>query len=235
MTAGDAAAAAPARAAAVRRALAAAGDPAKAPAMQAYMKSDMPYRGVQTSARRRLVGEILQGMPFTGRADWEATIDELWDGAGYREERYAAVDLAGHRSAAAWQDPAAIPRYDHWAVTGAWWDHVDAVAIHRIGPVLRAYREPLTPIVRRWITDPDLWRRRTSILCQITAKGETDVGLLTDSIVPNMADPDFFIRKALGWALREHAKTDPAWVRAFVAEHRESLSPLSYREATKHL
>ena len=223
------------RVAAVRAALAAAGDPDKAPGMQAYMRSEMPYRGVQATRRRHLVEAVLREMPFSGRHDWEATLDSLWDEAGYREELYAAVDIAGHRSAAGWQDPAAVPRYDRWVVTGAWWDHVDAIAIHRIGPILTAHRTELTPLVRSWIADADLWRRRTSILCQIKAKAATDVALLRDAIVPNLADPDFFIRKAIGWALREHAKTDPAWVGAFVEQHRESLSPLSYREATKHL
>ena len=124
---------------AVRAGLAEARRSAKAPGMQAYMKSAMPYRGVQTKPLRAVVAEVVRHHPFTGRADWEATIDALWDGASYREERYAAVELSGHRSAREWQDPAAVPRYDHWVVTGAWWDHVDAVAIHRIGPILRAH------------------------------------------------------------------------------------------------
>ena len=224
-----------ARVAAVRVGLAAAADPAKAPGMRAYMKSTMPYRGVQTAPRRRLVARVVDLHPFADRVDWERTIDVLWDGAAYREERYAAVDLAGHTSARSWQDPDAVPRYDLWVVTGAWWDHVDAVAIHRIGPILRSHRAELTPMVRRWIGDADPWRRRASIICQVGAKEETDADLLAGAIVPNLADRGFFIRKAIGWALREHAKVDPDWVRRFVAVHEGELSPLSYREATKHL
>ena len=90
-------------------------------------------------------------------------------------------------------------------------------------------------MVRGGIDDLDRWRRRASIICQVGAKAETDVDLLGDAIVPNLADRDFFIRKAIGWALREHAKTDPDWVRRFVSTHRGELSPLSYREATRHL
>ena len=75
--------------------LAEAGDPAKAPGMRAYMKSTMPYRGVMTTPRRRLGAMVVDLDPFTDRADWEATVDTLWDGATHREERYAAVDLAG--------------------------------------------------------------------------------------------------------------------------------------------
>jgi 3-methyladenine DNA glycosylase AlkD len=219
----------------IRVGLAEAGDPARAPGMQAYMKSTMPYRGVMTKPLRALVAEVMAGHPFADRADWESTVDMLWDGATHREERYAAVDLAGYRSARVWQDPAAVPRYDHWVVTGAWWDHVDAVAIHRIGPILRSHRPELTPVVRRWIEDPDLWRRRASIICQVGAKADTDIDLLAGAILPNLGDRDFFIRKAIGWALRDYARTDPDWVRRFVAAHRGRLSPLSYREATRHL
>ena len=224
-----------ARVDAVRAGLARLADPEKAPGMQAYMKSAMPYRGVQSRALRALLAEVMEVHPFAGRTDWEATLDALWEDARYREERYAAVNLAGDRSARPWQDPAAVARYDHWVVTGAWWDHVDAVGIHRIGPILRSHRPEMTPMVRAWIGDADQWRRRVSIICQVGAKAETDLDLLGDAIVANVADRDFFIRKAIGWALREHAKTDPDWVRRFVAVHEGALSALSYREATRHL
>ena len=224
-----------ARVDAVRAGLARLGDPEKAPGMQAYMKSAMPYRGVQSQPLRALLAEVMAAHPFAGRADWEATIDALWEDARFREERYAAVNLAGDRSARPWQDPAAVARYDHWVVTGAWWDHVDAVGIHRIGPILRSHRTAMTPMVRAWVGDADRWRRRVSIICQMGAKADTDLDLLGDAIVANAADRDFFIRKAIGWALREHGKTDPDWVRRFVALHEGELSPLSYREASRHL
>jgi 3-methyladenine DNA glycosylase AlkD len=89
--------------------------------------------------------------------------------------------------------------------------------------------------MRSWSRDGDLWRRRSSIICQIKAKGETDVGCLADCLQANLADREFFIRKAIGWALREYAKADADWVRDFVREHESELSPLSRREALKHL
>jgi 3-methyladenine DNA glycosylase AlkD len=222
--------------AALRDGLGEIGDPAAAPGMQAYMKSAMPFRGVPTPARRRLVRDVLavHGPP-QDRATWLAVVRELWDGAGYREERYVALDLCAHRSARSWQDAAVVPMYDHLIVTGAWWDHVDAIAIGLVGPILRADPGAVEPLVRRWIVDPDRWRRRSSIIVQNGAKRFTDTGLLADAIVANLDDPDFFLRKGIGWALREFAKTDPAWVRTFVAEHAGRLSPLSRREATKHL
>jgi len=222
--------------AALREGLAGRADPARAPAMQAYMKSTMPYRGVATPEQRRLVRDVVATLgPPRDRAEWEATVTELWDGAAFREERYVAIDLCRHRCARPWQDTDAIVLYDHLVVTGAWWDHVDAVAIGLIGPILRADRPRVEPVVRGWIADPDPWRRRASIILQNGAKADTDTSLLTDAILASAADPDFFLRKGIGWALREHAKTDPAWVRTFVETHAGELSPLSRREALKHL
>jgi 3-methyladenine DNA glycosylase AlkD len=91
------------------------------------------------------------------------------------------------------------------------------------------------PVIREWSERPERWLRRASIICQLDAKASTDLTLLTDVIEANLADREFFIRKAIGWALRQYARTDPDWVREFVAAHRDTLSPLSYREAIKHL
>ena len=153
------------------------------------------------------------------RGTWEATVRALWDGACYREERYAAIDLCGHRSARAWQDLVALPLYEHLIVDGAWWDHVDSVAIHLVGPILRAHPAEVAPTIRRWATEADRWRRRSAVIVQNGAKDSTDTGLLTFAVEANVGDRDFFIRKGIGWALREYAKTNPEWVRAFVAGH----------------
>jgi 3-methyladenine DNA glycosylase AlkD len=219
--------------AAIRNGLGAAADAAKAPAMQAYMKSTMPFRGVQTPARTRLMRGIVAAWTPPDRATWEATIRALWDGATFREERYAAIDLCAHRAARRWHDAGTVPLYEHLIVTGAWWDHVDAVAIHFVGPILRADHGGVAPTVRRWAIDGDRWLRRSAIIVQNGAKRSTDARLLAEAIECNIADVDFFIRKGIGWALREYAKTDPDWVRDFVTRH--ELAPLSVREAMKHL
>jgi 3-methyladenine DNA glycosylase AlkD len=88
-------------------------------------------------------------------------------------------------------------------------------------------------VVRTWITDPDRWLRRTAVICQLQAAAATDTALLTEAIEANLDDPDFFLRKGIGWALRQYARTDPDWVRRLVAEH-PGLSPLSRREALRH-
>ncbi|MBW8711071.1 MAG: DNA alkylation repair protein, partial [Mycobacterium sp.] len=133
-----------------------------------------------------------------------------------------------------WRDPTLMPVYDELVVTGAWWDYVDEIASRCIGPLLRAYTADIVPLMRNWSTDPDRWRRRVSIICQLGSKDAVDLELLRDTIEANISAQDFFLRKAIGWALRQHSRVDPAWVRAFVDSHPE-LSPLSKREALKHL
>jgi 3-methyladenine DNA glycosylase AlkD len=218
---------------AVRQGLAELANPAKAPDMQRYMKSEMPFRGVPKPERAALTKALFAEHPIDDPATWEATIRTLWDEAEFREERYVALDLSGARRYASWQDIGLVPLYRHLIVTGAWWDFVDEIANRRIGPILRA-DEAMTSIVLGWARDEDLWLRRTSVICQLASKAGTDTDLLTRTIEANVADPDFFLRKGIGWALREYAKTEPGWVRAFVTDHPE-LSGLSRREALKHL
>lgn len=219
----------------VRKRLAKAADPAKAGPMQAYMKSAMPYRGVQTPGVKAICQDVFAGHPFEDRAGWEATVRALFDGAEFREERYVAIALTGHKPYARWQDVETLPLYDHLVVTGAWWDFIDPIATQRIGPILLTHRGHVEPILLLWARDNDHWRRRTAILAQLKAKTATDIDLLEECIRPSLGENDFFLRKGIGWALREYAKTDPDWVRAYVAEHRDQLSGLSVREALKNL
>src|SRR5690349_1452428 len=220
---------------AVREQLAAAGDPARAPGMQAYMKSALPCHGVPSPGCRTIFRAVLAEHPLPDRATWLATVHELWDGATHREERYAALAVVRDRRYAAHRDPGTLPLYRHLLVTGAWWDVVDDVATHLVGPLLLVHPVEVRPVLVRWAADEDRWLRRTSVICQVGAKSATDLDLLTLAVEANLDDRDFFLRKAIGWALRQHARTDPDWVRAFVALHDDRLSGLSRREALKHL
>jgi 3-methyladenine DNA glycosylase AlkD len=220
--------------AAARAGLAGLADPVKAPDMQRYMKSEMPFRGVPSPERRALGKQLFAAHPLSDVDAWRATVLSLWREAEYREERYLAMDLTGQRRYDAWQTPDLLEMYEELIVTGAWWDYVDELASRRVGPLLRAHRATVDPVMRRWATDPDLWRRRTSIICQLSSKDDTDTDLLTFCVEANIGDRDFFIRKGIGWALRQFARTEPAWVRTFVDTH-PALSPLSRKEATKHL
>ncbi len=218
----------------VRRALAEAADPTKAAAMQAYMKSAMPYRGVSAPVLKRVCRDAFKAHPLVTAAEWQRVVLDLWRHAEFREERYAAVLLTQARSYREFQTYSSLPMLEEMIVTGAWWDFVDTLAGHNLGGILRADPRRMKPLMRRWARDADMWKRRSAILCQLGFKGETDLDLLYDCIEPNLSHKDFFIRKATGWALRQYAWTDPKEVRRYVKANKTRLSPLSVREALKN-
>jgi 3-methyladenine DNA glycosylase AlkD len=226
---------------AVCRALENAEDPVRAKGQQAYMKSTMPFRGISSPQLKATLRPILTDPEYllTVRNEWEATIRKLWDGAQFREERYAALALAGHRPYRPWaRDRLAMPLYRYLIESGAWWDFVDEIAARRVGPVLRTHPATESDRMRSWAIADGLWVRRAAILSQLLSKGETDRQLLLDCITPNLADREFFIRKAIGWSLRQYARSDTMaaqWVRCTVNELGSRLSPLSRREALTHL
>jgi 3-methyladenine DNA glycosylase AlkD len=211
---------------AIRRELAARADPAKAPEMQSYMKSEMPFLGVQKPGRREVARIVFPAHPLDGFEAWRDTVLRLWREATYREERYLAIALARDARYRAFRTVAALPLYEELIVTGAWWDFVDEVAIRLVGELELGF-------LRSWAIDPDMWKRRTAIIAQIARKDGTDAQLLFDCIEPNRGDREFFIRKAIGWALREFSKVDPDAVERYCDAH--ELSPLSRREALRIL
>jgi len=218
----------------VRAALAAVADPQRAVAMQAYMKSALPFRGAAKPVQVAALAPVLAAHPVTDRGTWEATVRALYDEAAFREERYAALALLGVRAARAWLDLDLVPLLEHLVVTGAWWDLVDDVAGHQVAPLHRAQPEGMAPVLRAWARADDLWLRRAAVLGQLGSGLGTDRALLSDVIEANAGSGEFFHRKAIGWALRDLAGKDPDWVRDFVDTHPD-LAPLSRREALKHL
>jgi 3-methyladenine DNA glycosylase AlkD len=220
---------------ALRAALRAQADPEKAAAMQAYMKSAMPYYGIQTTEQRRIYRDIFARWQLASYADWRDTVLKLWRTARYREERYAAIELTQNKRYAAFQTLETLPLYEELIVTGAWWDLVDSVAAHRVGALLRRYPDAMKPEMRTWSRCDNLWKRRSSILCQLTFKNETDLLLLYECIEPSLTSREFFLRKAIGWALRQYAWTDPHEIVRYVRRKHRELSPLSKREALKNV
>ena len=218
----------------IRQALADNANPTKAEGMRAYMKSEMPFRGVQKPARRKLLREVLKGGPLGDRRDWQDSVLKLWRNAEYREERYVALDIAGAPQYLAFRTLDVLPMFEEMVVTGAWWDYVDEVATHRLRELLERYPNNMARHMRSWSRDDNMWKRRSSIICQINRKDETDLDLLFDCIDPNLSHPDFFIRKGIGWALRSLAWTDLDVVEDYVGRNRDHISKLSAREALKN-
>ena len=171
------------------------------------MKSAMPYHGVTAPRLKQALRPILATYAPADRAAWEDTVRELWDGATHREERYAATALARHRAARAWQDPAVLDLYRHLVVTGAWWDHVDEVAAHLVGGVLAGHRPEVTPVMRAWARDDDLWVRRTAVLSQLRHQAGDRHRPAARRRRGQLDDRSFWLRKAIGWALREYSRT----------------------------
>jgi 3-methyladenine DNA glycosylase AlkD len=219
----------------LRAALTAAADPARAPGMQAYMKSAMPYLGVSAVPLRQACRALFKDLSWDSAKAWHRQVLALWRNAKFREERYAAIELTGVRAARPFQDLSALPMYEEMIVTGAWWDYVDAIAGQRFWPLLQREGEAMKRRMREWSTDRDMWKRRSAILCQLKAKEQTDLDLLYACIEPSLGSSEFFLRKAIGWALRQYAWTDPDEVRRYVARNESRLSGLSKREALKNI
>lgn len=216
--------------AAVKGALRELANPERATGAQAYMRSTIPSLGVRVPDVRRIAARAAADFPPASAGQLRATVLELWRTSTFREERYAAIDLTGHRLVA--RDLDMLPVYEEIIRTGAWWDFADGVH-GRICGLLQAHRAPVSATLRLWSHDPDRWIRRASITSQLRAKKDTDTALLAAVIEPNLADREFFIRKAIGWALREYGKTAPKWVEAFVARQGPAMSALSRREALR--
>jgi 3-methyladenine DNA glycosylase AlkD len=219
----------------LRRELAAAGDPARAPLKQAYMKSEMPYHGVSSARMRLVCRNVFAGVDFPSADAWRRAVLSIWRRASHREERYAAIELTEIKRFAPFQTMAALPMYEEMIVTGAWWDYVDSLATHRLGDLLRRYPSVMRRRMLAWSRSQDMWKRRSSILCQIKFKKDTDLDLLYTCIEPSLPSREFFLRKAIGWALRQYAWTDPKEVRRYVVARETALSNLSKREALKNV
>jgi len=153
----------------------------------------------------------------------------------YREDRYAAIELTEFRFYRAWQTLDALPIYEERIITGAWWDFVDQIASGRLALLLRQYPGRMRNKMPQWSRSRNLWKRRSAILCQHTFKRETDLDLLCAAIEPSLGSKDFFLQKAIGWALRQYAWTNPREVRRYVRANEERLSAFSKREAFKNI
>jgi 3-methyladenine DNA glycosylase AlkD len=220
---------------AARKALREAADPVKAPIMQAYMKSSMPYLGIQAQPLRKVARAVFSAHRIESFEDWRDTILELWRGARYREERYLAIELAGYSAYRKFRTLDALPIYEEMITSGAWWDYVDSIAGHRLGELLRLHPAKMGRVLRAWAKSDNMWKRRSAILAQLGFKADTDLKLLYDCIRPSISSKEFFLRKAIGWALRQFARIDAKEVSRYVAEQAGLLSPLSRREALKNV
>ncbi|MEU3299853.1 DNA alkylation repair protein [Streptomyces sp. NPDC006678] len=205
--------------------------PVRAREAAAYMKDVAPFLGIRTPERRRLSRTVLDGTPRPAEADCAAIALRCWE-LPEREYHYFAVDYLRRHAGRCSSDFLPVAR--HLIATVSWWDTVDLLAAHVVGPLVAADAE-LVAAMDAWIEDDNLWIARTALLHQLGYKQATDAERLFRYCLRQSGHSDFFIRKAIGWSLREYAKTDPDAVRDFVATSRDRLAPLSVREALKNL
>ena len=209
--------------------LRAAADGERAAQMAAYMRDQFRYLGVQTPARRKISRPFLNAAKKERLLDWDF-VDVCWR-AEEREFQYVAADYL--RKVRHLLTVADLPRIRGLAVTKPWWDTVDSLDA-TVGSVVAQSAEG-RELILEWARDESMWVRRLAIDHQLQRKESTDVELLSSIIEANLGSGEFFIDKAVGWALRDYSKTDPEWVRAFIAEHRQGMAALAIREASKYL
>jgi 3-methyladenine DNA glycosylase AlkD len=202
--------------------------------MQVYMKSVMPFHGVPMPEVRRVCRALYAGLQFDSFKPFEEQVLALWHGATHREERYAALALL-RRGGTRFMTSQAIALNEALISTGAWWDLVDEVATHQLWPVLLSERAPMVKALRRWSRGGDLWLRRAAIIAQVGAKASTDVELLFELIEPALDERAFFLRKAIGWALRALGPWQPSAVVGWLDANADRASGLTRREALKGL
>ncbi len=216
---------------ACRSALAEQADPERAVEMAAYMKDRFGFYGIAAGPRRDAVRDATRELGPPPDGDELVELARQCWAADQREHQYTAADMLRR-----WVRLLEVPHLDdvdEFIVTKSWWDTVDVLAARVVGPLVQAHPE-LTDVMDRWIDDPNLWRRRTAILHQLGYKDRTDAERLFAYCEGLAEEREFFIAKAIGWALREYAKTDPDAVWSFVDRHQQQLAPLSVREAMKH-
>ena len=208
-------------------------DVSKAVPMQNYMKGLFDFYGIKSPDRQRLLKDffVAQGLPE--KEDLWQIIQEMWE-QPQREWHYCAIDLL-LKCKKYWKtDIAWIKHFEWMTVNQSWWDSVDLIASNLIGLLLKSNPAEMESYSTKWAQQENVWLKRVSIIFQLKYKDETNQAILFQHIVTNIHHPDFFIRKAIGWALRQYAKFNPDAVLEFIEMYEDELSPLSKREALKH-
>ncbi|QJD82190.1 DNA alkylation repair protein [Cohnella herbarum] len=203
-------------------------DPGKAKPMENYMRNQYPFLGLKTPERTSLTKQFWAEYGIPAGEELLAVVLQLWQLPEREFQNVAMAFLEKYGKQSKRDD---IDVFETLVTTKSWWDTVDYLASHTMGDHLMRYPELIPEYTERWMKSDDFWLRRTAILYQLRYRERTDAEKLFEYIRQCKDDNEFFIRKAIGWALREYSKTDEASVRRFVAE--TSLSPLSTREALK--
>lgn len=205
-------------------------NPEKAEGMRWYMKYQFTYLGIQKPQRTKISKDILQWAKKADYEDLKNLCNDLWK-LEEREYQYLAMELM--MKGKIWSYRNSVLLFEKFITTKSWWDTVDLIATRLVGPYFTAFPDERDKCLEKWWNSGELWLQRTCILFQLNYKENTDEDILFTFCDELSQSKEFFIQKAIGWALRQYARTAPLAVKEFV--HNHALKPLSRREALKHL
>jgi 3-methyladenine DNA glycosylase AlkD len=203
-------------------------NPEQAVKMSAYMRNLFPFLGIHTPKCTELSKEFLTLAKKQDKIDWDF-VNTCWK----KEREFQYLALKYLTTLTKLLTPEDIPHLKYLAVTKSWWDTIDCLD-KIVGDVALSFSK-VNKVLLAWSLHENFWLRRIAIDHQLLRKDKTDTGLLEQIIVNNFGQKEFFINKAIGWSLREYSKTNPNWVRSFLAKYTDHLSALSIREASKYL
>ena len=198
--------------------------------MSAYMKNQFAFYGIKSVRRKQLTKSVVIKKNKPIKSEAFKLVDLLWSDE-HRELQYVAMEIMD------WYikdfDKRDIKFIEHLILNKSWWDTVDFIASHLVGGYFKLYSDNRNSICNNWSSGKNMWLQRTVILFQLTYKDNTDEKYLFKHCKMHAEQNDFFIRKAIGWALRQYSKTNPIGVSNFIKNTK--LSPLSIKEGSKYL
>ena len=209
--------------------LEAAKDPEKADPMEAYMRHQFPFLGIVGPERNALYKKYFPSAKKTKTIDWDF-VDTCWEKES-REYQYVAANYLKAMQSYLTKDD--LPELERLVVTKSWWDTV--YILDRVVGSLVANHPEFEDVLLKWSLSDNIWLRRVAIDHQLLRKEKTNVQLMEKILLNNMDQTEFFINKAIGWALRDYSKTNPEWVARFIEKNQKRMAELSIKEASKYL
>ncbi len=203
-------------------------DPNAASKMSQYMKGLFGFYGISSPVRKELLKNHIREKGLIPETEKEKIVHWCWQ-ANEREWQYIGMELLGRQAKKA--EASHLMLYESMITNKSWWDTVDFIASNLVGPYFRLFPDQVIPVTERWMASQHMWLQRTCLLFQLKYRTDTDTALLTEFIHQLKTSNEFFIRKAIGWSLREYSKSNPEFVTTFV--NNNQLSGLSEREAMK--
>ena len=198
--------------------------------MEAYMRNRFAFLGIKTPERRALAKPFLKERKKDETVDWAF----VWKCYSLPEREFQYLAMAYLDVVQKKLTSKDAGQLEKLITTKPWWDTVDSIDAY-VGELILQYPELKKTLISKWIIGENIWCKRVAINYQLRYKDKTDTDMLRIAILSNTGTKEFFVDKAIGWALREYSKTDPVWVRDFIDDNAQALSPLSIREASKYI